>query len=129
MRQVEWAQYLRSIVNTEYFITVCINDIMNCKLFYSTILRYLNDSMVLLSDSEFQTWLSFSVDPSKPFDFKEAYDITEPDNNNFLWPDGDCSDFKETIERFFESSKQLTYEILDLICLGLKLNVSILLIQ
>ena len=67
----------------------------------------------------------FSVDPSKPSDFKEAYDITEPYNNSLLWPDGDCSDFKETVERFFHSSEQLTHSILDLVCLGLKLNVSI----
>ena len=75
--------------------------------------------------STFHGWLAAGrelVDPSKPFDFKEAYDITEPYNNSLSWPDRDCSDFKETVERFFQSSEQLTHRILDLVCVGLKIN-------
>ncbi len=75
-----------------------------------------------LSESDFVPF--FSVDPSKPLDFKEAYDITEPSNNNLQWPDGECSEFKETTKMFFQACAKLTHRILDLVRLGLKLKVS-----
>ena len=66
----------------------------------------------------------FSVDPGKPLDFKEAYDITEPYNNSRLpWPDGSSSDFRDTVKKFFQTCENLTHRILDLVCLGLTLKV------
>ncbi|XP_028411070.1 2-oxoglutarate-dependent dioxygenase htyE-like [Dendronephthya gigantea] len=64
-----------------------------------------------------------TTDPSKPTDFKEAFNITEPFNDEIPWPDaGDCSDFRFTMNRFFDLCKNLSHKIMYLISLGLKLK-------
>ena len=65
----------------------------------------------------------FRLDTSKPTDFKEAFNVTEPFNNEIAWPGGECSDFKPTVNNFFQTCEKLTLGILDLIALGLKLQV------
>ena len=67
-----------------------------------------------------------SVDPNEPYDFKEAYDIMEPYNDDIPWPAGSCSDFHETVKNFYQRCDKLSHAILDLISYGLKLEVSII---
>ena len=62
------------------------------------------------------------VDPNTPSDFKEAFDISEPFNNDIPWPHGQCSDFQPNVSSFFHSCEKLSLRILDLIALGLKLE-------
>jgi isopenicillin N synthase-like dioxygenase len=68
----------------------------------------------------------FRIDPSKPTDFKEAFNVTEPYNDQIPWPSGECSDFKPTVNSFFHTCEKLALGVLDLISLGLKLEVRFL---
>ena len=63
-----------------------------------------------------------TIDPSKPTDFKEAFNATEPFNDDIPWPDFECSDFRPTLNNFFHICEKLTHAILDLVSLGLKLE-------
>ena len=65
----------------------------------------------------------FRVDANTPADLKEAFDISEPFNNEIPWPVGECSDFHPTVENFFHACEKLSLGILDLITLGLRLEV------
>ena len=69
------------------------------------------------------SFLLFRIDPSKPTDFKEAFNATELFNNDISWPDEECSDFKPTVRSFFNTCGKLAHRILDLIALGLQLEV------
>ena len=72
---------------------------------------------------ENRTFLFFRVDPSEPTDFKEAFDICELLNDDIPWPDEECSDFKPTVRSFFNTCEKLTHGILDMIAVGLQLEV------
>ena len=62
------------------------------------------------------------LDTSKPTDYKEAFNVTEPFNNEIPWPGGECSNFQTTVSSFFQTCEKLSLGILDLIALGLKLE-------
>ena len=70
-----------------------------------------------------QIFFLFRLDTSKPTDFKEAFNVTEPFNNEIPWPGGQCSNFQPTVSSFFQTCEKLSLGILDLIALGLKLEV------
>ncbi len=67
----------------------------------------------------------FRLDTSKNMDFKEAFNVTEPYNDQIPWPTGECSDFKPTVNSFFRTCEKLALAVLNVISVGLKLEVRV----
>ncbi|XP_068710551.1 uncharacterized protein [Montipora foliosa] len=70
-------------------------------------------------------WVAFErekVSPDRPADHKEAFNITEPCNDQRVWPDDKVPGFQKEIHSFFELCGQLSLHILHLMALGLELK-------
>lgn len=81
-------------------------------------------SLIRYSSGNTCHFINDSVDPNEPNDFKEAYDVMEPYNDDIPWPTGSCSDFHKTVKNFYKKCDKLSHAILNLISYGLKLEVS-----
>ncbi|XP_067037881.1 uncharacterized protein [Acropora muricata] len=72
-------------------------------------------------------WVAFErekVSSDRPADRKEAFNITEPCNEQRLWPDDKVPGFQSEMESFFKLCGDLSLKILNIMALGLELEDS-----
>ncbi|XP_020632104.1 UPF0676 protein C1494.01-like isoform X3 [Orbicella faveolata] len=77
------------------------------------------------SDGRNFGWVSLereSLNPQRPGDLKEAYNVCELEDESQKWPDQQVPDFRPTVTSFFNKCKNLTFRILDVVGIGLKLQ-------
>jgi len=77
------------------------------------------------SDGRNFGWVSLereSLNPSRPGDLKEAFNICELEDDTQKWPDQEVSEFKPVVTAFYKKCTALTCRILDVISMGLKLK-------
>lgn len=70
-------------------------------------------------------WVAFErerVCLDRPADHKEAFNITEPQNDQCAWPDDKVSNFHSEIASFFDLCGDLSLRILRVMALGLQLE-------
>lgn len=77
------------------------------------------------SDGRNFGWVSLereSLNPRRPGDLKEAFNVCELQDETQRWPDQQVPEFRPTVTSFFNKCKHLTFRILDVVALGLKLK-------
>ncbi|KAM7449088.1 hypothetical protein ABFA07_003082 [Porites harrisoni] len=70
-------------------------------------------------------WVAFErekVSADRPADYKEAFNITEPHNEQQVWPDDKVPSFQSKIASFFKICGDLSLRILHVMALGLQLK-------
>lgn len=70
-------------------------------------------------------WVAFErekVSADRPADNKEAFNITEPHNDQWAWPDDKVPSFRNEIASFFKLCGDLSLRILHMMALGLQLK-------
>lgn len=70
-------------------------------------------------------WVSLereSLNPSRPGDLKEAFNVCELHDETLRWPDQEVPEFKPVVTSFFNKCKDLAFRILDVIGIGLNLQ-------
>ncbi|KAL9957583.1 hypothetical protein ACROYT_G034502 [Oculina patagonica] len=77
------------------------------------------------SDGKNFGWVSLereSLNPSRPGDLKEAFNVCELQDETQRWPDQEVPDFKPVVTSFFNKCRDLTFRILEVVSIGLKLQ-------